>query len=154
MGAWLDLWRRLKKGDFHWQEFRSFWHRTDLSITEKGLLVLMRSYANLAGQAWPTLPQIAKASGLHIETVERHLAALKAKKELAWQEFRDDHGHRRHLYQLPNFRPNPRGQNTPMALGGKIPPLTVTIVNKRMFTVPAWCRESEVNPNGCNQRAP
>lgn len=131
---------------------KTFWFRQDLNLTEKGLLTLLRCYCNRAGQAWPTMEQLASNSGLHVETVEIHLASLCRKGELSWQSFRDEDGHKRRLYQVQLFQ-NPWGKITPMAHGGKNPPLTVTIVNKKLFVMAAWCREDQANPSGCDEQS-
>lgn len=145
--------RRQVKKEWVFTDSRTFWERTDLTMQEKAICTILRGYSNWEGHAWPTLIQIAHCLQIHAETADRHLQSLREKKEVSWRNYVDDEGHRRRLYRIVLFK-NPWGKITPMAHGGKKPPLTVTIVNNRLIQMTAWCRDEDADPRGCSDYAP
>lgn len=142
------------KGDFLFVESRDFLRRTDLSAQAKVLSSILRSYCNGEGMCFPTIPQLATDSGLSESTVEKYLLELRTREVVAWVIFRDEFKHRRRLYRLRPYPRRPWGKIYPMDHGVKSTPLSVTIVNSKLFKWPAWCRESQADPRGCSDRAP
>lgn len=107
--------------DWEFKISRRFLDRPDLTANAKWIAVCLRGWANRDGFATPTLPQIAKRSGLHIETVVKYLAELKSKEVIEWIEFRE-RGHKRRRYFLGSKMPISMGDATPLGPWGATPP--------------------------------
>lgn len=144
---------RKRAGDFYFVDSRDFWRREDLNHTEKSILSVLRTYANSEGDCYPTIPQIAQNLGLFHVTVSKYLKGLKSKRELKARYGRDEFGHSRVLYTVPLFR-NPTHKICSMARPTSNRGQSVTILNKKLVKLPAWCREGDVDGKGCDEQAP
>lgn len=153
MGGWVDLWRSVKKADFLYIESRDFIRRQDISAQAKTLCGILRSYCNGEAMCYPTIPQLSRDSGLSESTTEKYLDELREKEIIAWNIFRDEHQHLRRLYKLRQYQRKAGGKIYPVGQGVKSTPLSVTILNQRLFVWPAWCQESKMG-SSCDMRAP
>lgn len=109
--------------DWEFKVSRKFLDRDDLTANAKWLAVCLRGWANKDGYASPSLPQIARRSGLHVETVTKYLDELKAKEVIEWTSIRDEKGHRRRRYFLGVKMPTSIGDAIPLGPWGATPPI-------------------------------
>lgn len=92
--------QKLTGRDFTFQQSRKFWHRDDLTLQEKATYAMLCSYADASGHCWPSKPQLAKALGCSLKTMEGYVRTLKEKGVLTWEHVRDEFGHIRNRYTV------------------------------------------------------
>lgn len=90
----------MKGDDWKFSMSKGFWHRADLSLSEKGIFALLCSYADWEGKCHPSKTTIGTALVLTEKTVNVHLQSLKKKGLVAWTNFRGSDGRKHNRYTI------------------------------------------------------
>jgi hypothetical protein len=89
-----------EKKDWQFLTSRDFWADESIRLDQKGLIMVIASYANSDLQAWPTKEQIKKRSGICLRKMWDMMQDLREKGFISWVEFRDEQGRARNRYTL------------------------------------------------------